>query len=488
MRRLVDDQESARFKQWEMPVSQFAGPQLLFPQIIAVMPFLTVGDYDHYIARLNKVPVVFAQVQQAMDAGLLDGRTEPRILMEKAQAQVEQIAAAKPEASPFSAPLKKFPASISAADQKRIRAEAMDAITGNVLPSYDRFGRYLKAQYVPQARTTLGTSALPDGTAYYAFLIRHSTTTSRTAEQIHQLGLDEVKRDEAEMLVIAKKLGYSDLKSFNAALKADPKQPPASAAQLIDAFRKPLSAMRAKLPDFFGRLPKAPLEVEPVPAYREATSAPAYYQSATPDGKRPGTFFANTYHFADRQLFTTETIAFHEGIPGHHLQISIAQELQGIPEFRKEGGYTAYVEGWGLYAERLGKDAGFYTDPYKDYGRLQADIWRAIRLVVDTGVHSKSWTRQQMVDYFHDHSAIDESSIQAEVDRYIAVPAQALAYKSGQLKLLELRERARTKLGARFDIRAFHDEVLDSGALPLDVLERRVDAWIAAGGPPQPKS
>jgi uncharacterized protein (DUF885 family) len=408
--------------------------------------------------------------------------------MEKALAQVQKIATAKPEDSAFAGPLAKLPASIPAADQKRIRKEAMDAITDKVLPSYDRFGRYLKAQYIPKARTTLGASALPDGKAFYEFQIRTLTTTNRTADQIHQLGLDEVKRDETEMLAIAKKFGFNDLKSFNDHLKSDPKQHPTSADQLLEAYKKPLDAMKAKLPTLFGRLPKAPLEVKPTPDFRAANSAPADYEPGTPDGKRPGVFNANLTNFAGRTLFTTEAIAYHEGIPGHHLQISISQELTGIPEFRKEGGYTAYQEGWGLYAEHLGKDAGFYTDPLNDYGRLQADIWRAIRLVVDTGVHSKGWTRQQMVDFFHEHSAVDEPSVQAEVDRYIAWPGQALAYKSGQLKLIELRERAKQKLGSKFDIRNFHDEVLDSGALPLDILEQRVDAWIAAGGPPQPKS
>ncbi|MEZ2346761.1 DUF885 family protein [Terriglobus sp. RCC_193] len=488
MKQFVDDQEGARFKPWETPVNQFGGPQLTFLQIINMMPFTTVKDYDDYIARLNAIPGVFMQVQQSMDAGVQDSRTVPQMLMEKAQAQIQKIAAAKPEESPFAGPLAKLPASISAAEQKRIRKDAIDAITQKVLPSYDRFGRYLKAQYIPRARTTLGASALPDGKAYYEFQIRTLTTTSRTADQIHQLGLDEVKRDETEMLTIAKKFGFNDLKSFNDHLKNDPKQHPTSAQQLLDAYKKPLAAMQAKLPELFGRLPKAPLEVKPTPDFRAANSAPADYEQGTPDGKRPGVFNANTYNFANRTFFTTEAIAYHEGIPGHHLQISIAQELTGIPEFRKEGGYTAYVEGWGLYAEHLGKDAGFYQDPLSDYGRLQADIWRAIRLVVDTGVHSKGWTRQQMVDYFHEHSAVDEPSVQAEVDRYIAWPAQALAYKSGQLKILELRERAKQKLGAKFDIRNFHDEVLDSGALPLDILEKRVDAWIAAGGPPQPKS
>lgn len=488
MKQFIDDQEGARFKPWEMPVNQFGGPQLTFLQIINMMPFATVKDYDDYIARLNAIPAVFMQVQESMDAGVQDSRTVPQMLMEKAQAQIQKIAAAKPEESAFAGPLAKMPASISAADQKRIRKDATDAISQKVLPSYDRFGRYLKAQYIPKCRTTLGASALPDGKAYYEFQIRTLTTTNRTADQIHQLGLDEVKRDETEMLAIAKKFNFNDLKSFNEHLKNDPKQHPTSAEQLLDAYKKPLAAMQAKLPELFGRLPKAPLEVKPTPDFRAANSAPADYEQGTPDGKRPGVFNANTYNFAGRTLFTTEAIAYHEGIPGHHLQISISQELTGIPEFRKEGGYTAYQEGWGLYAEHLGKDAGFYQDPLSDYGRLQADIWRAIRLVVDTGVHSKGWTRQQMVDYFHEHSAVDEPSVQAEVDRYIAWPAQALAYKSGQLKILELRERAKQKLGAKFDIRNFHDEVLDSGALPLDILEKRVDTWIAAGGPPQPKS
>jgi len=488
MKQLLDAQDGSRFKPWEMPVTQFSGPHIDMLSVLNVMPFQTVADYDNYIARMNAVPHVFAQVQESMDAGIFDSRTEPRLLMEKALSQVQKIATAKPEESAWAAPLAKMPASIPATDQKRIRKDAMDAITQKVLPAYDRFGRYLKAQYIPKARTTLAATALPDGKDYYNYQIRMLTTTTRNADQIHQLGLDEVKRDETEMLAIAKKYGFNDLKSFNEHLKNDPKQHPTSADQLVEAYKRPLEAMKAKLPELFGRLPKAPLEVKPTPAFRAADAAPADYEQGTPDGKRPGVFNANTYDFASRTLYTTEAIAYHEGIPGHHLQISIAQELTGIPEFRKQGGYTAYVEGWGLYSERMAKDAGFYTDPLSDYGRLQADIWRAIRLVVDTGVHSKGWTRDQMVDYFHQHSAIDEASIQAETDRYIAWPAQALAYKSGQLKLLELRERAKQKLGVKFDIRNFHDEVLDSGSLPLDILEKRVDAWIAAGGPPQPRS
>jgi uncharacterized protein (DUF885 family) len=249
---------------------------------------------------------------------------------------------------------------------------------------------------------------------------------------------------------------------------------------LIDAYKGYIAGMKPKLPELFGRLPKAPLEVVPVPSYMEKDQSAAYYDNGTPDGSRPGRVYVNTYNFADRSLAPVEAVAYHEGLPGHHLQISIAQELTGLPEFRKFPNYTAFIEGWGLYSERLGKDVGFYKDPYSDYGRLENDMWRAIRLVVDTGVHSQHWTRQQMVDYFHEHSAIDDTNIQAEVDRYIAWPAQALGYKMGQLTILELRDKAKTVLGPKFDIKAFHDEVLDSGALPLDVLEQSVNAWIAA--------
>jgi uncharacterized protein (DUF885 family) len=281
------------------------------------------------------------------------------------------------------------------------------------------------------------------------------------------------------MLAIVHKLGYPDLKSFSAALKTNPKEHPQTGAQLLDAYRGYISQMKPKLPDLFGRLPKAPLEVTAVPDYMAKDQAAAYYNQGTPDGSRPGRVYINLYNLKDRSLAGVEAVSYHEGIPGHHLQIAIAQELTGIPEFRKQSYYTAYTEGWALYSERLGKEIGFYQDPYSDYGRLEADMWRSIRLVVDTGVHSQHWSRQQMVDYFHDHSAIDETNVQSEVDRYIAWPGQALGYKMGQLKILELRQRAQTALGARFDIKAFHDLVLDSGALPLDVLDRRVDAWIA---------
>ena len=303
---------------------------------------------------------------------------------------------------------------------------------------------------------------------------------NKSAEEIHQIGLDEVKRNEAEMLAIVHKLGYPDLKSFRAALQANPKEHPASKEALLDAYKGYIAQMEPKLPGLFGTLPKAKVEVVAMPSYIEKDQAAAFYDQGSPDGKRPGRVDVNTYNFAERSMAPVESVAYHEGVPGHHLQISIAQELTGLPEFRKQEYYTAYTEGWGLYSERLGKEIGFYQDPYSDYGRLENDTWRAIRLVVDTGVHAKHWTREQMVEFFREHSAIDETNIQAEVDRYIAWPGQALGYKMGQLKILELRQRAQTALGPKFDLKAFHDVVLDAGALPMDVLEQRVDAWIAA--------
>jgi len=480
LRQFADDAEGQQFKEWEMPLNQMGGIHTTYPQLVAQLSFTTVKDYDDWIARLHALPKAFEQVTTNMSIGMDDGRVPPKYLLEKALAQVKELAKQKPEESPLALPLKSFPAAIPAAEQERIKAEMLAAISKEVLPAYLRFARFLEVSYVPAGRAEPGISSLPDGAKYYAFHLRQTTTTGLTAERIHQIGLDEVKRDEAEMLAIAQKLGFQDLKSFRASLKSNPKLKATSAASLLDAYRGYLTPMQAKLPQLFGRLPKAPFEVAAVPDYLEKTSAPAYYEAGTPDGSRPGRLRIDTYNATDRNLYAVESIAYHEGLPGHHLQISISQELDGVPTFRKFEFYTAYTEGWGLYSERLGKDVGFYQDPYSDYGRLEADIWRAIRLVVDTGVHSQHWSRQQMVDFFHDHSAIDETSIQAEVDRYIAWPGQATAYKIGQLKILELRDRAKKALGDNFDLRAFHDQVLDTGALPLDVLSDRIDGWIAS--------
>ncbi len=483
IREFEEDQEAAEFKEWEMPLTQMDGIHAQYPRLVAELSFSTVKDYDDWIARLHALPHAFDQVTANMSIGMDDHRVPPKFLLEKALEQVKQLANQKPEDSPLAMPLKNFPAAISASEQARIKGEMLDAISKEVLPAYTRFARFLEVSYIPAGREQPGIAALPDGAKYYQFLINRTTTTDLTAAQIHQIGLDEVGKDEAAMLAIAQKLGFKDLASFRASLKTNPKLHPASADALVAAYKSYLGPMQARLPQLFGTLPKAPFEVATVPDYAAKTSAPAYYEEGTPDGSRPGRLFVDTYDAADRNLYSVESIAYHEGIPGHHLQISIAQEMKDVPEFRKYEQYTSYVEGWAFYSEHLGKDIGLYQDPYSDYGRLENETWRAIRLVIDTGVHSEGWTRDQMVQYFRDHSAMDEPSMQAEIDRYIAWPSQALAYKIGQLKILELRDRAQKALGDKFDIRAFHDQVIDSGALPLDVLEQRIDAWIAAQKP-----
>jgi uncharacterized protein (DUF885 family) len=487
LRDIALDQEGAQFKEWEMPINQMSGIHTTYPQLVDQLSFTAVKDYDDWIARLHAIPKAFEQTSTNMSIGMEDHRVPPKYLLQKALEQVKELANQKPEDSPLALPLKKFADGIKPAEQERIKAEMLDAIAKEVLPAYLRFARFLEVSYIPAGREQPGISALSDGEKYYQYLIRRTTTTDLTAEQIHQIGLDEVKRNEAETLAIAHKLGFQDLKSFQASLKANPKLKPASRDALVDAYRGYLTPMQARLPELFGRLPKAKFEVAVVPDYLEKTSTAAYYEPGAPDGSRPGRIRVDTYNATERNLYDVESIAYHEGLPGHHLQISIAQELDDVPTFRKFEFYTAYTEGWGLYSERLGKDIGLYQDPYSDFGRLEGDTWRAIRLVVDTGVHSQHWTREQMVQYFHDHSNIDETNVQAEVDRYIAWPSQALAYKIGQLKILELRDRAKKALGDKFDLRAFHDQVLDAGALPLDVLSERIDGWIASKKAPDMK-
>jgi len=482
LRTLIEDQEAAQFKEWEMPVTQYEGIQVDLPQLASHTSFETVDDYDHYIARLTKVPTAFGQIMSNMQSGLDHHRTPPQYLMEKVVAQAQSIAGQKPEDSPFAMPLKSFPASIAAPDRKRISQDLLDAIARSVLPAYQRFAKFVTFTYIPGCRKDPGIWAIPDGDAYYAFRIRQSTTLNKSAAEIHQIGLDEVKRDEAEMLAIVKKLGFSDIQSFAAALKNNPKEHPSSSDALLSAYKGYIAQMQPRLPEMFGHLPKGKLEVVAMPEYMAPTQPQAFYDQGTPDLKRPGRVDVNLYNWAERSLAGVEAVSYHEGIPGHHLQIALQQELTGLPHFRQQGYYTAYTEGWALYSERLGKEMSFYQDTYSDYGRLEADMWRAIRLVVDTGVHSQHWTRQQMVDFFHQHSGMDETNIQSEVDRYIAWPAQALGYKMGQLKILELRDRAQKTLGPKFDIRAFHDLILDSGPLPLDLLEKQVNAWIQAQG------
>ncbi len=482
IRNFKEQLDNARFRNWEMPISQINGIHLLVPQLVSLLSFDTVKDYDDYIARLKQYPAVFDQTMVQMQKGLAEGLMPPRFLLEKVSTQCEKIAETKPEDSPFAIPLQKMPKTFSEADRERIRTALLAAIKDSVVPAYVKLGAYVKAEYAPKGRTEPGVWSLPDGAARYAALVKSQTTTDLTPEQIHQIGLQQVAEIEAQMLVIAKKLGFSDLKSFNAAIAKDPKLRAKSREEILDLYRQYIAQMKPQLPKLFGRLPKGDCIVMPVEEFREKEASGAQYDQGTPDGKRPGHVMVNTSNPAERKTISMESTAYHEGLPGHHLQIAIAQELEGLPPARQQAGYAAFQEGWALYSERLGKEVGFYQNPYNDYGRLQDEMLRAIRLVVDTGFHYKKWTRQQVIDYFHDHSAIDEVEVQSETDRYISDPGQALAYKIGQLKILELRDRAKKQLGPRFDIRKFHDTVLDAGALPLDVLSDRVDVWIVAEG------
>jgi uncharacterized protein (DUF885 family) len=336
----------------------------------------------------------------------------------------------------------------------------------------------VKTEYAPKGRTTLAITSLPDGQKRYENDMYGCTTTHLTADEIHQIGLKEIDRIEAEMTVIAKKEGFADLASFRASLKTNPKYVPTSSGQILDDFRKYIAQMEPKLPQLFTLLPKSPVTVEAIPPFQAA--AATHYVTGTPDGKRPGRVVVATSNFAERSLIDDEAVAYHEGVPGHHMQLSVQQQLTGLPKFRQHGlGFNAYIEGWALYAEQLGKEVGFYQDPVSDYGRLSSELFRAVRLVVDTGIHSKGWTREHVVEFMRQSGAVDEPTIQSETDRYIAWPAQALSYKLGQLKISELRARAHKELGANFDIKTFHDEILDGGMLPLDMLEARTDKWIA---------
>ena len=471
--------EGARFKPWEMPVTQEGGIHIDAPQLVSVLSFTSVKDYEDYITRLTLLPRLFDQTAEQMRKGMAEGLMPPKILLEKVVTQANGIATTPADQSPFVHPFDKFPDAVSEADRKRLREAGLAAVKDSVIPAYIKFTAFVRDEYAPKGRVEPGAWSLPDGAAWYAFRVKESTTTNLSPEEIHQLGLEQVKEIEARMLGVVNQLGYKDVNSFKAAVDADPKLHAQSREQILDLYRKYEDQMYAKLPQMFGRLPKAKLEVMAVEEFREKEAPDAAYMDGTPDGSRPGHIMVNTGDFAKRTLLDLETTAYHEGVPGHHMQISIAQELPELPLFRQHEDYTAYTEGWALYSERLGKEVGFYQDPYSYYGHLQDDMLRAIRLVVDTGFHYKHWTRQQVVDYFHAHSTIDEVSVQSETDRYMAWPAQALGYKIGQLEILKLRQYAKDQLGDKFDIRGFHDEVLSGGAIPMDVLSTRIHEWVA---------
>jgi uncharacterized protein (DUF885 family) len=481
VRSLREELDSAQFKNWEMPATQFGGIHLEYASLASDSPFRNVKDYQDYLSRLRQIPRVLDQAMGHMRDGLRDHRMPPKYLLEKVSSQAQEIADDPLDKSPFTEPLRKFPDSIPENDRKQLRDGIENAVKNEVAPAYAKFAKFVRDDYAPHGRLDPGVWALPDGEARYRFAVRQQTTTDFTADQIHQLGLKSVAEIETQMLALAKAQGFSDLKSFNDHIRQDPKLHAQSGQQLFDLYTHYRDQMYGKLPEIFGRLPKNKLDVVEMESFRSASAPPADYSLGAGDGSRPGRINVNEYAPEKRLLLNVEAIAYHEGVPGHHLQFSIAQELTGLPPFRKYNlDLNAYTEGWAFYSERLGKEVGFYQDPYSEYGRLQNEMWRAVRWVVDTGVHSQHWTRQQMVDFFHAHTAMDDENINTEVDRYIAWPAQALSYKMGQTKILELRARAQKELGGKFDIRTFHDAVLDQGPLPLDLLEAKIAAWIAA--------
>jgi uncharacterized protein (DUF885 family) len=478
VRTLSDKLQSIRMKNFEMPVDQFAGVQIGLAQLTSSSPFDSVRHYQDYIARLNQVPRYFDQVIEVMRQGEKDGLMPPRYLLDMAAKQCQAIDERTGGENVFAEPSTRIPASFSQADRRRLQAEILKAVDTKVRPAYRKLQRFIAEDYAPKGRIEPGLWALPDGDARYRFAIHTQTTSDLSPEQIHQLGLAQVADIEAQITVLAKSAGFPDAKSFRESVHADPKLTPTSRQQILDNYRRYIAQMQPRLPQLFGLMPKADVTVKSVPAYKEKQGSTEYNQG-TADGSRGGQVFVNTYDFQHKSLLNNESIAYHEGIPGHHMQISIAQELPGIHPFHRAltEEYNAYVEGWALYAERLGKEVGFYQEPASDLGRLESELFRAIRLVVDTGVHYKHWTRQQMVDYVGQHLTGDYNS---EIDRYVALPAQALGYKIGQLKILALRKYAQDQLGDKFDVRAFHDEILNAGPLPLDVLDSRIKGWVAS--------
>jgi uncharacterized protein (DUF885 family) len=470
-RQLKQADVNYELKNYEMPINQQNGVHTSLADLPLSVPLDSVQHYEDYIARLQQIPRALDQTTEVLRQGEKDGLMPPKLITSLLPGQCDGIVAA----DPFLLPLKKFPASFSDADKQRLTAEMTKAVNEEVLPAYKKFAVFLRDEYAPKGREQLSIESLPDGKRRYAEAVKMMTTVNITPAEVHQLGLDEVKRITDEMTELAHKQGYKDLASFRAAVNADPKWTPTSEQQIVDDFAKYIHQMEPKLPELFGLLPKSPVTVEPIPDFAKAEAT--HYVAGTPDGKRAGRVVVAVANPTTRTLVLDEAVAYHEGVPGHHMQISVAQQLQGLPKFRLRGGYSAYTEGWALYAEELGKEIGFYQNPVSDYGRLNSELFRAVRLVVDTGIHDQGWTRQQVIDYMHAND-VNDALAQTETDRYIAWPGQALAYKMGQLTILKLRAEAKAQLGTQFDIRAFHDEILNGGAMPLDLLQERVERWI----------
>ncbi|TWT78053.1 hypothetical protein Pla123a_08420 [Posidoniimonas polymericola] len=478
-RELSDEAQEHRFHTHLTPVSNRSGFHIEFPELPEKAPLKTVKDYENYSARLRAFGRHTAGNIALMREGVRQGVTMPAVILEGWQESVDPHVVDDPVDSLLYKPFEEFPESFSTADQERLRAAGRDAIAQVVSPAYARFKQFMADEYVPNCRTDIGASALPGGRDFYRHRVRHFTTLDLTPDEVHQRGLAEVARIRGEMQAIVERVEFDgDLPAFFTHLRTDPKYYAKTPKELLAECSFLLKRIDGQLPKLFGKLPRTPYGLREIPDYIAPKTTSAYYQPPAGDGSQAGFFCLNTYNLPSRPLYALESLALHESVPGHHLQIALQQELEGLPEFRKYSGFTAYVEGWALYAERLGKEIGCYEDPYSDFGRLSMEMWRACRLVVDTGMHYKGWTRQQAIDYMVDNSALSEHNIRAEVDRYIGWPGQALGYKIGELKIRDLRAEAEQRLGDRFDVRAFHNAVLETGAVPLDVLEEHVHEWL----------
>jgi len=465
-----------------IPLNQFYSTPNSFVQLGSgngLQPFKTVQDYDNFLQRLDGFVRWSDQAIVNMREGIKRGYTLPKLLAERTLPQLQAQVVAKPEDSLFWGPIKNLPASFTAAERERITQAYRAAIETKVVPTYRKLHDFMRDEYIPHARLSHGMEGLPGGKDWYAYNVRRITTTDYTPAQIHQIGLDEVARIHGEMKRVMQQVGFKGtLSEFFKYMNTDPQFFFDKREDLIAGYEALRSKVNPQLPKLFEILPKADYEVRAVEPFREKSAAGGQYQAASEDGSRPGIFYANAYDLRARQKWAMEALSLHEANPGHHFQISIQREQQDLPRFRRFGGYTAYSEGWGLYAESLGPELGMYTDPYQYFGRLEGELWRAIRLVVDTGLHSKGWTREQVLEYMDANSSAAEARRVSEAERYMAIPGQALAYKIGQLKITELRARAEKALGPKFDVRKFHTAVLADGALPLDVLEAKVDRWI----------
>lgn len=483
-RNLANTIEGHHYPSHLIPLDQFRNFTGQFAQMgsgTGLHPFKTVKDYDDFLGRIRDFDLAVNDAITNMREGARTGFVAPRSLMEKVLPQIEAHVVADPKKSLFYGPVEKMPAEFPAADRQRLTTSYESAIRDGIVPAYRRLHAFVRDEYLPKTRSSSGLSDLARGQEWYEYLIRTSTTTSLSADELHRIGLEEVRRIHGEMEKVKDQTGFKgDLKAFFGYVGKDPRFHFKSKDEILAAYREAKTRIDATTPRLFDVQPKADYEIRPIEPFRERSAAGGSYQAASPDGTRPGIFYLNTYDLPSRHTWAMESLLLHEGSPGHHFQISVQRELESLPRFRRFGGFTAYSEGWGLYAESLGKELGVYTDPYQYYGALAGELWRAIRLVLDTGIHSKGWTREQAIEYALANSSQSNVTVTSEVERFMAIPGQALAYKVGQLKITELRRRAEQALGSRFNLKAFHREVLEDGALPLDVLEEKIDAWIAA--------